>query len=304
MATKAIASAYECARDTVVVGHPLGGKALDGLAGIVDRILEEIASTGSAALALADLSCADAYTFQHSVDVTALGLLIGQRILRKRGWTDYKGVRRFSRFDERLQQLGLGLLLHDVGKLAIPHEVLHKPGGLTREEFELIKTHPRAGFELLRGSNCSPLAMSVVLRHHERWDGSGYPDGKSGTSIHEMARIAAIADVYDAITSARVYAPAQPADVGVRVILEGSGTQFDPEIVEMFSQLVAPYPPGVPMELDDGRRAIVVSVPEDTLDRPLVRVINGPGAPYELALAEEPGLGIVGWDFTRAAAAA
>ena len=143
---------------------------------------------------------------------------------------------------------------------------------------------------------------SIVLRHHERWDGSGYPDGKEGTAIHEMARIAAVADVYDALTSERVFAAAQPAHVGVRSILDGSGTLFDPAIVEAFSQLVAPFPPGVEIELDDGRRGIVVSVPAEALDRPVVRVITGPGSPCEISLLKEPAVGIAGWQLRPSAA--
>ena len=186
---------------------------------------------GGAALALADLCSADAYTFQHSVDVTALGLLIGRKMLHDRGWLDYKGERQFTRFDERLYQLGMGLLLHDIGKLAIPMEILRKPGRLSPLEWEMMKTHPRARVRAAARHPVSPLVKSVVLRHHERWNGSGYPDGKQGTAIHEMARIAAVADVFDAITSERAYDTARPPHVGVRVILEGSDELFDPDIV-------------------------------------------------------------------------
>jgi HD-GYP domain-containing protein (c-di-GMP phosphodiesterase class II) len=304
VATRAVATAYKAATETVVSGQPVGERMLSSLATVVERILLEIADTGGAALALADLSAADSYTFQHSVDVTALGLLIGQRMLHDHGWVDYTGRRRFTRFDERLLQLGLGLLLHDIGKLAIPHELLHKPGRLNEAEWEIMKTHPCAGYELLRNSNCTPLTLAVVLRHHERWNGSGYPDGKVGTSIHEMARIAAVADVYDAVTSERVYAPAQPAHTGVRVILEGAGTAFDPAIVEVFSKLVAPFPPGVELELDDGRRAVVVSCPDQALDRPVVRVISGPGSPHEISLLRDPTVGIASWNVRQPAVAA
>ena len=122
-----------------------------------------------------------------------------------------------------------------------------------------MRSHPRLGLELLRGDDFSPLVKAIVLRHHERWDGSGYPDGKSGTEIHEMARIAAVADVYDAVTSERPYAAAQPAREGVRVILEGSGTLFDPDVVDVFARVVTPFPPGEELRLADGRRAVVVS---------------------------------------------
>jgi HD-GYP domain-containing protein (c-di-GMP phosphodiesterase class II) len=305
IATRAVADAYKSAKSKAVSGQTLEDGTIENLSGVVERILQEIESTGGAALALADLCSADAYTFQHSVDVTALGLLIGRRMLEERGWLDYKGERRFTRFDERLLQLGLGLVLHDIGKLVVPIEILQKPGKLTPTEWELVKTHPRAGFELLSTSPVSPLVKSIVLRHHERWNGSGYPDGRAGTSIHEMARIAAVSDVYDASTSERPYCPAKPASDGVRLILEGCGEElFDPYVVDVFSRLVAPFPPGVELDLADGRRAIVVSVPDNELDRPLVRVISGPGAPYEVSLQSDRSLAIAGWESVQARAVA
>jgi HD-GYP domain-containing protein (c-di-GMP phosphodiesterase class II) len=270
----------------------------------VRRILADVASSKGAALALADLAVADAYTFQHSIDVTALGILIGQRLFRERGWIDYRGIRQFHRLDERLHMLGLGLLLHDVGKLALPSSLIQKQDNLTQDEWELVRSHPRLGLELLRGDDFSPIVKAIVLRHHERWDGSGYPDGKRGSEIHEMARIAAVADVYDAITSERLYRAAQPPHVGVRTILEGSGTQFDPDVVSVFARLVAPFPPGVEVTLSTGRRAVVVSVPEEALDRPTVRIIDGPGEPREVALVAEPSLEIEGWPRELRAAAA
>jgi HD-GYP domain-containing protein (c-di-GMP phosphodiesterase class II) len=299
--TQAVADAYESAKETIVTGQAYSERTLNALSSVVERILLELEQTGQAALALADLCTADAYTFQHSVDVTTLGLLIGRQILHERGWVDYRGRRQFDRFDERLYHLGLGLLLHDIGKLAIPADVLHKPGPLNETEWELMKTHPRAGFELLRDSNVSPLVKSVVLRHHERWNGSGYPDGRSGTEIHEMARIAAVADVYDAVTSERVYSPATPPHVGVRIILDGGDVGFDPFIVRVFSQLVAPFPPGVDLTLEDGRHGIVVSVPDGELDRPVVRIIDDPSRPYEVSLLEDRSLEIKGWDRSFAA---
>jgi HD-GYP domain-containing protein (c-di-GMP phosphodiesterase class II) len=135
-----------------------------------------------------------------------------------------------------------------------------------------------------------------VLRHHERWNGSGYPEGKVAGEIHEMARIAAVADVYDAITSERPFAPATPAHVAVQTILAGAGTQFDPVICEVFSGRVAPFPAGVEVELTDGRRAVVVSVPELELDRPVLRVITGPGAPFDVSLQSDQSIQIAGWN--------
>ncbi len=111
-------------------------------------------------------------------------------------------------------------------------------------ELAIMRTHPLVGLELLPGDVIGPLAKSVVRSHHEHFDGSGYPNGMAGTDISEFARIAAVADVFDAITSERPYARAAPPHVGVRAIVEGSGRGFDPLIVDSFRQVVAPFPPG------------------------------------------------------------
>jgi len=296
IATRAVSSAFKTARDAMSRGKRLAPDTVEALTDVVRRILEQIESSGGVALALADLSSADGYTFQHSIDVTAVGLMVGHRYFTSQGWTDFRGERHYDQVEERLSTLGLGLLLHDIGKLAIPLGILNKPGKLTPEEWTIMKSHPRAGVDMLDGSQWSPLIKSVVLRHHERWNGSGYPDAKAGAEIHPMARIAAVADVYDAITSERLYAPARPAADGVRAIIEGHGTLFDPEVVDAFCRVVAPFPAGTSVELADGRKGIVVSVPDGALDRPVVRILEGEGARTEISLLHDPSIRISGWD--------
>jgi len=296
LATHALLALHQEARQAVVAGRTLDPKATDKLSDVVDGILQEIEESDGKALVLADLCGAAAYSIQHSIDVTALGLLIGRRMIIEHGWLDYKGERHDDRQEERLFRLGMGLLLSDVGKLAVPEAILNKRGKLSEEEWEIVKSHPKAGVKLIRdtGAWC-PLVQACVLRHHERWDGSGYPEGKSGGEVHEMARIAAVADTYDAITSERPYAPAKPAHVGVQTILAGAGTHFDPVICEVFARRVAPFPPGIEVELVDGRRAIVVSVPEYQVDRPVVRVMGGGGSPVDIDLTQDRGIQIAGW---------
>lgn len=301
IATRAVSSAFNAARDAVSHSEPLTPDTVESLHEVVRRMIAQIESASGVAMALADLSSADGYTFQHSIDVTAVGLLVGYRYFRQHGWLDYRGHRHYDQLGMRLSTLGLGLLLHDIGKLTVPLGILNKPGPLTREEWTIIRAHPRAGVDMLDGSQWSPLVKAIVLRHHERWNGSGYPDGKLGTEIHQMARVAAVADVYDAITSERMYAPARPASEGVRTIVTGAGTLFDPEVVESFREVVAPFPVGTAVELDDGRRGIVSSIPDRMLDRPVVRILEGEDAQTEdaqteVALLEHPALRIVGWE--------
>jgi HD-GYP domain-containing protein (c-di-GMP phosphodiesterase class II) len=305
LATRALSAVHEEARRAVAAGRGLDPEATDDLSDVVDAILQEIEEHDAKAVVLADLCGASAYTVQHSIDMTALGLLVGRRLITEHGWLDYKGERQDDRVEERLFRLGMGLLLADIGKLAIPESILGKPGKLTEEEWDIVKAHPKAGVKLIRdaGAWC-PLVQGCVLRHHERWNGTGYPEGKAGTEVHEMARIAAVADVFDAITSERPFAAAKPAHVGVQTLLAGAGTQFDPVICEVFSRRVAPFPAGVEVELSDGRRAIVVSVPELELDRPVLRVISGPGAPFDVSLHSDQSIQIAGWNPVPAAAVA
>ena len=305
LATRALSAVHEEAKRAVAAGRGLDPEATDDLSDVVDAILQEIEEHDAKAVVLADLCGASAYTVQHSIDMTALGLLVGRRLITEHGWLDYKGERQDDRVEERLFRLGMGLLLADIGKLAIPESILGKPGKLTEEEWEIVKAHPKAGVKLIRdaGAWC-PLVQGCVLRHHERWNGTGYPEGKAGTEVHEMARIAAVADVFDAITSERPFAAAKPAHIGVQTILAGAGIQFDPTICEVFSRRVAPFPAGVEVELSDGRQAIVVGVPELELDRPVLRVISGPGTPFDVSLQSDQSIQIAGWNPVPAAAVA
>jgi HD-GYP domain-containing protein (c-di-GMP phosphodiesterase class II) len=295
-AVRAVADTYAEAKAALAARRALPPEIAEALAMVLELMLGEVQMSGEVAIALRDLCTADAYTFQHSVDVTAMGMFLGWHVFAADGWSPATRSGGSSQIDERLLVLGMGLLLHDIGKLAVPVPILQKPGRLTLQERELIELHPQAGFDLLGSSAWPQLVKAIVLRHHERWDGTGYPGGLRAHEIHPMARIAAVADVFDAVTSERPYAPARPPHEGMKVIAEGAGSQFDPAVVEVFARVFAPFSPGAEILLDDGRRALVVDVPRESLDRPLVRVIDSTQGPYELALAEHPALGIVGWD--------
>ncbi|MEX2194155.1 MAG: HD-GYP domain-containing protein [Thermoleophilaceae bacterium] len=274
--------------------RPLPDESMTDLQRVAGLIAAEVAGSGDAALALSDLAGADAYTMEHSIDVTVVGLLIARRLFRERGRVDFRGERAFDRVEHHLTQLGVGLMLHDIGKLAIPIDVLNKPGALDQEEWELMRRHPLTGVEMLPGSAIGARAKSVVRSHHERWDGAGYPDGIAGEAISQFARIASVADVFDAVTSERPYARAAVQNVGVSIIRSGSGAAFDPEVVEIFLDVVPPYPPGSEITLSDGRRGVVVSAEAGRFELPLVRVHHDAGGrsvtPYEVDLVEHPEL--------------
>jgi HD-GYP domain-containing protein (c-di-GMP phosphodiesterase class II) len=271
-ATRALVTAFAESTLERGAGRGVSAASVAEITSAVRMICEDLTEADHVVLALCDLAAADSYTLQHSIDVAALGLLIARRHFREFGRPAARGQRSFERVDQQLVKLGTGLLLHDVGKMVLPPEILKKEDRLDEREIAVMRTHPALGVKLM-GDRIGPLAKAPIRWHHERFDGSGYPDGRAGLDIPEFARIAAVADVFDAITSARVYSPAAPPHVGVTAILEGSGSLYDPAIVATFCKVVAPYPPGCEIRLSDGRRGLVVSVPMDRLDMPLVRVL-------------------------------
>jgi len=301
-AVAAIRHAFEDVSRSIAEGGSLTPDTLQEMRDVAELIGNDIAKNVHSALALNDLANADGYTMKHSLAVTALGLALGLRVMRRYGWNDLRGQRRYDRVEERLSVLGVGLLLHDIGKLAVPPEILHKPGPLTDEEWVAMRAHAALGFQMLQNATgISALARSVVRSHHERWNGSGYPDGKAGDQIHQFARVAAVADVFDALTSERPYRGAQPAYVGYQFVLARTGIDFDPEVADVFRSSVAPHPPGTGVVLSDGSRAIVKEVREALVERPVVRIVfDGSGRaiePRDVDLARFPGLTIASTDF-------
>ncbi|HEX8101380.1 MAG TPA: HD-GYP domain-containing protein [Solirubrobacteraceae bacterium] len=293
-ATHALSQAFKGLPAGAPPGTRMTSQAVDELTRVAALIADEIAGSGQAVVALSDLAAADAYTLQHSIDVCAVGLMIAKRLFDENGRVDFRGHRVFDRQEQWLAKLGVGLMLHDVGKMAIPIDVLNKPGKLDADEWEMVRRHPTIGLELLSSDTISPLIKAVVRSHHERWDGQGYPQGLVGAKIPHFARIAAVADVFDAVTSERPYKPAAAQHVGHEIVNQGAGTQFDAEVVGFFNQVVAPWPPGDEIELADGRRGVVISCPSGHLDKPLVRVgyaADGtPAEPEEVDLLEHPEL--------------
>jgi putative nucleotidyltransferase with HDIG domain len=164
----------------------------------------------------------DAYTGKHAERVAAYGMEIGRVV----------GLALAD-----APEIEFGFLLHDIGKLAIPDAILYKPSALSENERALMAQHPVIGAEIVRGIEFLRDAAEIVRSHHERWDGRGYPDGLAGEQIPVAARVFAVADVLDALTSDRPYRPASPLSVARRMIVAEAGTQFDPGVVRAFSSI-------------------------------------------------------------------
>jgi HD-GYP domain-containing protein (c-di-GMP phosphodiesterase class II) len=302
-ATTAINEAFKDITASMKKGGPqISQDAVDEMSEVAEMIVRDIARNIHCALALNDLANSDGYTLKHSLAVTTMGLALGLRVMHRYGWLDAQGKRRFDDIENRLAPLGVGLLLHDIGKLAIPQEILSKPGKLSDDEWKAMKSHPMLGVGILKkAEGISPLARAVVRSHHERWNGSGYPEGKAGDAIHQFARIAACADVFDALTSNRAYRPALEIVEGYDFVVERAGTDFDPEVVEIFKAYVAPYPPGTRVVLSDGYCGLVKEVKQDAVTRPVVRIIVDPSGamvePREIDLSKESELTVVSTKF-------
>lgn len=191
---------------------------------------------------------------------------------------------------KKIEEIGLGAMLHDIGMMFIPTEIINKPGDLTREEYELVRSHTELGFELLRKIHEIPLPVShCTLQHHERIDGTGYPLGLQGDQIHNYAKIVSVADVFDAVTGTRKHRPALLPHKGLELLYSGSGSQFDSKQVQFFKDCIALYPQGITVKLNDGRTGIVSKYNYHAAGRPLIRIIKEEDheiTPYEIDLTD------------------
>jgi HD-GYP domain-containing protein (c-di-GMP phosphodiesterase class II) len=236
------------------------GKAieLERVTPVVENITASILRNPGALLGLLRIKGKDDYTFLHSVSVCTLLVAF----CRSRNMND-----------EITYQAGLGGLLHDTGKALVPDHILNKPGRLTDEEFEIIKRHPQDGHDLLlKTPGIGPIPLDITLHHHERRDGSGYPDKLGADDISELAQMAAIVDVYDAITADRVYHKGLPAAEALRKIYEWSKFHFNPVLAQEFVRCVGIYPVGTLVMLESERLAVVVEPHESSLLTPKVNV--------------------------------
>ncbi|RFU63795.1 HD-GYP domain-containing protein [Peribacillus glennii] len=265
-------------------------KAYRRFSGLIRHIMNDIRSNDELLTLLADVYTYDNYIFTHSLNVTLYSLAIGMELKLS---------------SKQLETLGLGAILHDVGKMLVPVEILMKPGRLTKEEFEEIKKHSETGFHLIRNVQTLPLLVAhCAYQHHERIDGSGYPRGLTGDDIHFFGKIIAVADVFDAVTSNRVYRSAMLPHEGLEILYAGSGVQFEMKVVEAFRRAVAVYPNGLGVTLNDGRKGIVSRQNVGCSDRPVIEILEENGeqleAPYELDLNNHNHLVIAGCDTAQA----
>ncbi len=226
---------------------------------MVEKMAASILRNNGALLSLTRIKNKDEYTFQHSVSVAALLIAF---------------CRGLGLDEDTLRHAGLGGMVHDVGKMQTPDGILNKPGKLTDDEFTVMRHHVVASREILEITpNIPQTALQVAAQHHERYDGSGYPHRMKGDEISRIGQMAAIIDVYDAITSERVYHKGMAPTDALRKLFEWSKFHFNPELVHAFAKVVGIYPVGALVRLESGRLAVVVEQRESSMLQPLVRIM-------------------------------
>ncbi len=236
------------------------GKALEieEAKSLVNEINQSMERNPNALLTLIRLKNVNEYTYMHSVAVCVLMVALGRHL---------------GLSEVQIKQAGTAGLLHDIGKMMIPNEVLNKPGKLTDEEFTIMKSHPVRGWEILKSCyEVHETALDVCLHHHERIDGKGYPEKLSGDALTLFARMGAVCDVYDAISSDRCYKAAWSPAESIRKMASWKDGHFDESIFQAFVKTVGIYPSGTLLKLQSGRLGVVIEQSTKKLTTPIVKI--------------------------------
>lgn len=243
------------------IRHLKAGEPIDitPLAAVAEEMVDTMFTHGDAMLCLARIRAKDAYLMEHSMNVAILLANFGR----------YLGLER-----NVLKELTLGGLLHDVGKIMTPDEVLNKPGKLTDEEFGVMRQHVVHSYDILSNTaGITPTMLEVAANHHERLDGTGYPQRLKGDQLSLYTRMSGIVDVYDAVTADRVYKQGMQPTQAFRILLKGIDQHFDAELVTKFIKCMGVYPVGTLVQLSNQRLAVVMQRNEQQPLKPVVKVI-------------------------------
>jgi HD-GYP domain-containing protein (c-di-GMP phosphodiesterase class II) len=257
--------------------------SFDDMLNTANTLVENILNQKDILINLVDIKNMDDYTYQHCINVAILAIVVGIE-------------RKYSH--KVLSQIALGCMLHDFGKSFIPNHILNKPGKLTEEEMETMKTHSQIGYEYLKSfSRLTGLSLSIIRDHHERKLGQGYPRQLIEKDISEYASLGMVCDVYDALTSDRPYRLGFSPNEAIEFLYAGAADEFDVDIINSFTKCIAPYPPGSVVVLNNNQIAVVDKVNKQCSLRPTVKLIDitdNFGNPMSINLIDCPTLVIKG----------
>ncbi len=258
--TETVNLARKILKGTPTARSPLDNSLLTQAKTKISDIIDELLQNNSIMVNMVDIRSLNDYLFSHSVNVCVLSLITGISLNYDRN---------------KLMDLGMGALMHDIGKTLLPSQILNKPGALTQEEFEVIKHHPEYGYSILNnGSRCiKKICATIALQHHERGNGEGYPKGLYKDSIHELSQIVGIADIYDAITADRVYRKACPPNEAYELIAGSGDFFFDYKLVQAFLSNIAAYPAGSIVELSSNEIALVIETTKGFSIYPKIKIL-------------------------------
>lgn len=282
-ATVTVREFMEAARNDIGKGKPGRMITLDDekVRSVVRDLVDELLSNQDLLVNLSDIRILENFVFVHSVQVAVLSIMTGINLHYDTG---------------KLRDLGTGAILHDIGKIRIPESIVNKPGALSPDEYDEMKKHSERGFEILRRQpGISIISAHVAYQHHEKFNGEGYPRKLKGDEILEFAKIAAIADSYDAITSDRPYRRGLPPHEAAEMISGGGNYFFDHRIAQSFLGNIALYPVGSLVELSNRYRGVVCGVKKGLASRPRIRLVWDPeggrlNPPEEIELSDNPAL--------------
>lgn len=232
---------------------------LNRLTYVVNNLVDDLLTNINVLSSFAEVRLLDNYTYNHSLDVCIYSLILGHKL-------------KYTR--TQLLELGLGAILHDVGKSKIPIKVINKPGILTPEEYQIVKEHPVLGYEIIRNNKKIPLLSAhIAFQHHERYNGSGYPRKLKGDEIHPYAYIVGLVDMFDALTAEKEYRPKFSLKEAVEIIEASKDVLFPKNYVEKFLECIALYPNGHKVKLSSGDIGVVIGQGISPL-KPIIKIIE------------------------------
>ncbi|MFZ5966610.1 MAG: HD-GYP domain-containing protein [Bacillota bacterium] len=233
---------------------------LEDIQDLAKLIVNDVFSQRDVMISLVDIKNTDNYTYMHSVNTSILALVLGIG---------------YGLNKNELYELTLGAMLHDIGKMYIPGEILNKDGPLTDEEFKIIQQHPLRGFNYLKDrTELSGKVRIIALQHHEKMDGTGYPYGLKDDQIYILSKMTSIADIYDAITSDRPYRKSMPPNEAVEFIMGSAGRYFTIDLVKAFIKKIVPYPVGTIVRLSNNCIGVIENINQEFILRPVIKIIK------------------------------